>query len=79
MTETIQESEEDISMETKRRTRAELDAYLDGYNAAVSDFIECINKSANTKNRAHAAIQLMLEKRDFLNNTLGFNRNAREI
>lgn len=66
-------------METKKRSRKELDAYLDGYNAAVSDFIECTKKCANKRDRVHAAIHLILERRDFLNNTLGYNEKAREI
>lgn len=66
-------------MEIKRRSRAELEAYLDGYNAAVSDFIECINKCANSRNRVQAARHLMIEKLDFLNKTFGYTKKAREI
>ena len=48
-------------MEIKKRSRKELDAYLDGYNAAYHDFIKCIDKS----------VIKMRENRDFLFDTFG--------
>lgn len=62
----------------KIRDRNELDNYLDGYNAAVRDFIQCINEKANSKNRIAAAVHEMIEKRDFLNTTLGFQYKPEE-